>query len=123
MTEFGDSFTAETFTGTLAYMSPERIKGSKYSYSSDIWSLGIVLLTFSTGELPFSQSNGYWDMAETIQSGPKFPNPNRRSKSEKTLSTENSQIYSNDFYEFIQCMVEIDPIDREGMFKFIVYIL
>jgi serine/threonine protein kinase len=106
MTEFGDSFTAETFTGTLAYMSPERIKGSTYSYPSDIWSLGIVLLTFSTGKLPFPKSNGYWEMVQSIQSGPTF------------VSTENKQIkqqFSLDFYEFVQRMVEIDPIDREGI--------
>ncbi len=28
--------------GTLCYMSPERIMGEDYSYSSDIWSLGLV---------------------------------------------------------------------------------
>lgn len=37
---------AKTFTGTLPYMSPERITQSGYSYPSDIWSLGLV----STGE-------------------------------------------------------------------------
>lgn len=33
---------AKTFTGTLTYMSPERIKDSNYSYPSDVWSLGMV---------------------------------------------------------------------------------
>lgn len=33
---------AQTFTGTLAYMSPERIKDLDYSYPSDVWSLGMV---------------------------------------------------------------------------------
>ena len=32
-----------TFLGTMIYMSPERIYGKKYSYSSDIWSLGLML--------------------------------------------------------------------------------
>lgn len=33
---------AKTFTGTLTYMSPERITETNYSYASDIWSLGMV---------------------------------------------------------------------------------
>lgn len=33
---------AKTFTGTLTYMSPERITHKDYSYPSDIWSLGLV---------------------------------------------------------------------------------
>ena len=28
---------AETFLGTLTYMSPERICGEEYSYSADVW--------------------------------------------------------------------------------------
>ena len=33
---------AQTFTGTVTYMSPERIKDSDHSYPSDVWSLGMV---------------------------------------------------------------------------------
>ena len=33
-----------TFVGTFKYMSPERIQSQPYSYASDIWSLGLVLL-------------------------------------------------------------------------------
>lgn len=40
LTETGS--LAKTFTGTLTYMSPERITHKNYSYSSDIWSLGLV---------------------------------------------------------------------------------
>ena len=34
---------ASTPIGTIYYMSPESVKGCTYSYSSDIWSLGIIL--------------------------------------------------------------------------------
>ena len=34
---------AKTMGGTLYYMSPEVIQGEKYTYSCDIWSLGIIL--------------------------------------------------------------------------------
>ena len=30
-----------TYSGTLAYMSPEILKGAKYNYKCDLWSIGI----------------------------------------------------------------------------------
>lgn len=38
----GTGSLAKTFTGTVNYMSPERITESDYSYPSDVWSLGLV---------------------------------------------------------------------------------
>jgi hypothetical protein len=35
---------ANSFVGTTAYMSPERLQGQDYSFSSDIWSLALSLL-------------------------------------------------------------------------------
>ena len=34
---------AKTMIGSLLYMSPEVLKGEEYSFSFDIWSLGIIL--------------------------------------------------------------------------------
>lgn len=42
-----------TFVGTFRYMSPERIQRAPYSYSSDIWSLGLVLMEAATGVYPY----------------------------------------------------------------------
>lgn len=42
-----------TFVGTFRYMSPERIQRTPYSYSSDIWSLGLVLMEAATGMYPY----------------------------------------------------------------------
>ncbi|KAJ9075226.1 MAP kinase kinase (MEK) [Entomophthora muscae] len=44
---------ANTFVGTSAYMSPERIQGSSYTVKSDVWSLGITLLELAQGRFPF----------------------------------------------------------------------
>merc|ERR1712110_9265 len=43
---------ANTFVGTRSYMSPERLQGSQYSVSSDLWSLGLSLLEISLGIYP-----------------------------------------------------------------------
>ncbi|KAJ3416675.1 MAP kinase kinase (MEK) [Chytridiales sp. JEL 0842] len=43
----------KTFVGTSAYMSPERIKGLRYSVQCDVWSLGITLIELAVGRFPF----------------------------------------------------------------------
>lgn len=55
-----------TFVGTFKYMSPERIKNRPYSYMSDIWSLGLVLIECATGEYPFRDQKNCIEVAQTI---------------------------------------------------------
>lgn len=43
---------AESFVGTVTFMAPERLEGKPYSFSSDIWSLGLILLQLRLGEHP-----------------------------------------------------------------------
>jgi serine/threonine protein kinase len=59
--------TATTFVGTVTYMSPERINGEAYSYSSDVWSLGLSLLTTALGKLPLDTKGGYWSVLHAIR--------------------------------------------------------
>eukprot|EP00956_Cyclotella_meneghiniana_P007611 scaffold10237_cov71-Cyclotella_meneghiniana.AAC.17 len=42
-----------TVIGTTKYMSPERLLGKPYTMSSDVWSLGLVLLECLRGDGPF----------------------------------------------------------------------
>jgi hypothetical protein len=50
----GDERTPpDGLTGTLGYMAPERHTGSRSSVSSDIYSLGCLLLTMLTGRPPY----------------------------------------------------------------------
>jgi serine/threonine protein kinase len=44
---------AQTQVGSTAYMAPERLKGDEYSFSSDVWAVGIIVLEALLGEHPF----------------------------------------------------------------------
>ena len=54
-----------TFVGTFKYMSPERIQNLPYTYSSDIWSFGLVIMECATGIYPFHETSAI-EMAQTI---------------------------------------------------------
>lgn len=74
-------FTTEThntvFAGTLAYMSPEQVRGLALSPRSDLYSVGVVLYQMVTGQLPFIASGA--TLINAILNRP-VPAPNRISK-------------------------------------------
>ncbi|KAE9021922.1 hypothetical protein PR003_g13988 [Phytophthora rubi] len=61
---------ATTFTGTLLYMAPERISGGTYSYPSDVWSFGLVVMACAIGKLPVPTKDGYWGVVHAVQEQP-----------------------------------------------------
>ena len=64
---------AGTMVGTPAYMSPEQIQGQRIDRRTDIFSAGIILYQFLTGQKPFS-GEGAWTVAKKIvQEDPPMP--------------------------------------------------
>ena len=48
---------AKTMVGTPYYLSPEIIENKPYTFSSDMWSLGVVLYELCTLKPPFNAEN------------------------------------------------------------------
>lgn len=71
------SISNKTFTiiGTPNYMAPEILAGKGYSYSVDLWSLGIILFEFLSGYLPFGEhcDDPYEIYEEILTTQLKFP--------------------------------------------------
>jgi serine/threonine protein kinase/tetratricopeptide (TPR) repeat protein len=95
--------------GTVAYMSPEQVRGGEADFCSDIFSLGCVLYEAATGKRPFQAGNNLRLMHEIAtadpvplkESRPDLPaefsrlvmrclekNPGRRPESAIELATE-----------------------------------
>jgi len=61
--------------GTVTYMSPERLTGDAYSFSADMWSLGLVLVEAAIGCYPLTElglGSGkleFWDLLDIVRNG------------------------------------------------------
>ena len=70
---------AKDWIGTMMYMSPERLKGNGYSFSADIWSLGLTLIEVVIGRLPLQElappspaaktKLQFWDLLDIVSNG------------------------------------------------------
>lgn len=83
LTDFGISKQLEhtlgvcnSFIGTLVYIAPEKIDKGSYSFPSDIWSLGLILIEMVTGEYPYSGCGNLIDLCNSIKMNdpPRLPN-------------------------------------------------
>ncbi|KAH9608540.1 hypothetical protein KSS87_013593, partial [Heliosperma pusillum] len=97
------SAQANTNVGTYYYMGPERFSEETHGASSDIWSLGMVMLEFATGKYPYAISDDSWaatyfSVMQTIIEQP----PPRASPDQ----------FSPEFCSFISSCLQKDPKAR-----------
>lgn len=87
-----------TFVGTACYMAPERLSGGSYSYASDIWSFGLILLELIIGRYPYDKSDNYFKLLSNImnEQAPSVPEGD----------------FSDDLAEFVNLCLDKDPMRR-----------
>jgi cGMP-dependent protein kinase len=73
--EKGKGFRTFTMIGTPHYMGPEVLQGKGYTFSTDLWSIGVMLFEFVCGALPYAEKlDDPFDIyAEVMKNPVKFP--------------------------------------------------
>jgi len=106
LTDFGISKELEktqglckTFVGTMSYMSPERLEGKPYAFSSDLWSLGLLIIELASGEYPYGKRKSFIEMIQNILNSPE---PN----------LPDNGLYSEELRDFLNKILTKDPKKR-----------
>ena len=89
---------AKTFVGTAFYLPPEVINGKKYSYSADIWSLGVTFYQLMTFKPPFN--------------GDSLPGLLKKIINEEKYEKISKKYYSKDLIHLIYKMMDFRPNHR-----------
>ena len=89
---------AKTFVGTAFYLPPEIINGKKYSYSADIWSLGVTFYQLMTFKPPFN--------------GESLPGLLKKISNEEKYEKISKKYYSKELIELIYKMMDFRPSHR-----------
>ena len=92
----------ESFTGTLSYMSPERIKNESYTFKGDVWSLGLIVYQSALGRFPLKADHAieFWDIYSFV---------------EKDVIVELPPPYSDGLKDFIARSLKHDPNERSDI--------
>ena len=89
---------AKTFVGTAYYLPPEIIDGKKYSYTADIWSLGITFYQLMTFKMPFD--------------GDSLPAIITKIATGADYAKINKKLYSKELINLVYDMMNIKPSKR-----------
>ncbi len=93
---------SENILGTLAYMSPEHLRGERIDHRADIYSMGVVLYNMLTGRAPFRSEDGEDSIAliyKHLEQRPPAP-------------TQFNPLIPDDLEDVILKSLEKDPEDR-----------
>ena len=52
------------------YRSPERLEGKPYAFSSDLWSVGLLIIELASGEYPYGKRKSFIEMIQNILTSP-----------------------------------------------------
>jgi serine/threonine-protein kinase len=98
---------------TLAYASPEQVRGEPLRTRADVWSLGVVLYQLVCGERPFSAGNtdSPLDLSNAIVGGPILP-PSRRLRRDKPTADAQAREAPADIDAIVMKALRRDPLER-----------
>lgn len=90
---------ARSTTGTYKYMSPERLNAKQYTYNSDVWSVGCVLLEGALKAYPFGKVTNPIELVQFFQET-------------DVVELIRSCSLSEEFVEFLRLCLTMDPEQR-----------
>ena len=108
------------FCGTAQYVSPEMVGEVRWSYSSDLWALGVVVYQMLYGVHPFQGSSSFAVMKELLQGLVErhFAELLDLGPVVESAATEGSTATASAFdivKSFIVSLVRLDPTQRLGV--------
>ena len=89
---------AKTFVGTVYYLPPEIIEEKNYSYTADIWSLGITFYQLMTFKMPYD--------------GDSLPAIIKKISNGSGYAKINKKLYSEDLINLVYKMMDNKPKKR-----------
>ena len=97
-----------TTVGTIAYMSPEQIRGEPVDQQADVWALGVVLYEMVTGHSPFGGESAIAVMHAVLSEEPRPPREAVRDipRGLETVLQRALAKQANDRYPSIAALVE-----------------
>jgi eukaryotic-like serine/threonine-protein kinase len=121
--EFNQTDSLETtpgiILGTTAYMSPEQVRGAAVDYTSDLWSLGVILYEMLWQNRPFTGATPSDVRAAILRDEPSYENatPLLEEIFRKTLRKEKSERY-NTVAALIEDLEKLKALDASNLKNF-----